>query len=207
MTSKILSRAGVSLADAYDVEGSIAGIEELDSESVKVVHEMGATMFSERFVTTFRRIVSGDIAQSLSFNVVITDTPQVPFRILGVLVFVDTTGRTNRVSVNVRDANSGREIPIWAWDSATADAEMNIQVDDDGGGASLKIVNAPVIYPMMFPLTVAGNAAPNNSAAIALRGATTAFGAGTVENTAVILIALAAEQSGLSSVGLPMPGW
>ena len=43
---KILSQAGISLADLYNVEGSIAGIEQLDTRELPIVHEMSGTIFS-----------------------------------------------------------------------------------------------------------------------------------------------------------------
>lgn len=212
---KILSQSGISLADAYDVEGSIAGIDQLESREVQLVHEMGATLFAERYSTEIRRISSGAVAQNLAFNNIIADLPVAAFRILGVTVFVDATGRTAHASVSVRDPTApgtvppliGRETPIWAWDTA-GDGDMNIQNEPNGGGVGTEIFHAPIVFQPVYPITIAGTAQPQSTPEIALRGLTSGFGAGTVINTALILIAFA-ESGGrsLSSYGLPIPNW
>ena len=204
--AKILSQAGTSLADLYDVEGSIAGIEDLSSREVQLVHELGGTIFSERLNMQILRIPSGDIAQSLSWNDIVTLPASPPFRILGVTVIVDTAGRTNRVAVMIRSSMTGRELPIWAWDSATADSNMNVQMVDDGGASAIKIMHVPVIYPFNVPTLGLGAISPQPMDQIAVRGGTTAFGAGTVENIALVHVAFPAI-GGLSSHGLPLPGW
>jgi len=203
---KILSQSGISLADVYDIEGSIAGVEQLESREVSLIHEMGGTIFSERYSTTFRRLTSGAIGQNQTDNFVLTDLPVTPFKILGLVVTVSTSGRTNRINISIRDGGAGREMPIWAWDSAN-DGDMNVQLDDNGGGVALTIIHVPVIYPNVFPLVVAGTDQPQHTSELAMRQVTTAFGAGTVTHTMVMLLALPNETTQISSYGLPIPGW
>ena len=204
--TKILSQAGISLADVYDVEGSIAGVEQLLSREVSLVHELGATIFSERLNMQILRIPSGDIAQSVSWNDTVTMPASPPFRVLGVTVIVDTAGRTNRCNVSLRTPGQSREIPIWAWDSATADSDMNVQLSDDGGAIALTIMHVPVIYPFVVPSLGLGAQASQAMEEVVFRGAATGFGAGTVENIALVHVAFP-TLGGVSSRGLPLPGW
>jgi len=201
---KVLSQAGISLADTYDVEGSIAGIEQLQSEDVQLVHEMGGTIFSERLSGTVRRRTTGAVLQSTAWDQLITDLPVVPFRIAAVAVIADVSGRTSIASIAVRDPISGREVPIWLWDTTT-DLFNDIRIDDDGAGAA----NIQYLLPTnrtFYPLTGIGTGQPQSVPDLAFRGSTTGFGAGDVTHTALIYIEFAAI-GGISSQGLPVPGW
>jgi len=204
--AKILSDSGKSLADTYDVEGSIAGIERLESEDVTLVHEMGGTIFSERFSTFIRRAVSGDISQGISFNTILTDLPAGVFKILGVFVTVDETTRMTSCVVSVRSAVSGREIPIWQWDVAHDD-ETAVRFSLDGAAAGTVIMLRPIV-PLAggFPVIVASAGQPQRNEEVAFRGIASAFGAGTVEASLELLVGFS-QVGGISSRGLPIPGW
>jgi len=202
--AKILSDAGKSLADIYDVAGSVAGIEHLETHDLPIVHEMGGTVFSERFSTLLIRSPSPAIAQNLGWNVELNALPPFPFRIYGVQVFIDTTARVLLASVAVANPVNNREMPIWNWDSAT-DIETRIAYDDDGGGAGTTLFLQPVAANYI-PHMMAGTGQPQETPNVFFRGVSAGFGAGTVQ--AVLLMHIGfSEVKGLSSYGLPIPSW
>jgi len=200
MGTKILSRSGDSLADVYDVRGSIAGIDELESREIHLVHEMGHTIFSERVSGSIRRLTSGSISQSTAWNVVLTTLPIIPVRILGVVVLASDSSRLANSMVAVRDPDADREIPIHVWD--TNEGALGARIVDDGAAvAELNMLqNALSIatLPSMFAVP---------ATEVAFRGISNAFGAGGVTVTALVYISFARDASGLSSRGLPIPGW
>jgi len=202
---KILSKSGDSLADTYDVQGSIAGIEQLVSQDVSLVHEMGNTIFSERVSTTIRRAESGDVLQSASFNIVLVDLPAVPFRILSIACFVDTAARLDQASVALNDPDAEREIPIWLWDSVV-DTEVSARFQQDGGAVGTETFLRPLQPIGAIPCFTSGRGQPQKVPRVAFRGSTLAFGAGTVETTMLFLIGFS-QIGGISSRGLPIPSW
>jgi len=203
--TKIQSQAGVSLADTYDVVGSVAGIEQLESREVTLAHEMGGTIFSERFSQVIRRVQSGFIGQSLPWDVVVGGFSRTVTRIIGVAVQVNVTTRVALATVLVQDSRSGRETPIWIWDSAV-DGEVGARFSDDGAAAGTVIFLRPTQPVGAIPLLVSGSEQPEHTDVISFRGLTTAFGAGTVQATVFVHTAFA-EVSGISSRGLPIPSW
>jgi len=201
---KILADAGKSLADIYNVVGSIAGIEHLETHTLPIVHEMGGTVFSERFSTLLIRSPGAAIAQNLGFNFILDSLPPFPFRIYGVQVFIDVTARMLIASVAVQNPINEREMPIWHWDSAT-DIETRIAYDDDGAGPSTHIFLQPAANSFI-PHMMAGTGQPQETPNLAFRGVSAGFGAGTVQ--AVLLLHIGfSEVKGLSSYGLPIPSW
>lgn len=204
---KILSQSGDSLADIYDVEGSIAGIDTLETRDLPIVHEMGATIFSERFSTLILREFVDDFAQSTGFNRTISGIPtDSPFmRILGVSVMIDTTARIDLASISI-DGGDGEEIPIWSWDTAL-DAETSVRVIVSGGAAGTQIFLRPV-QPWWgsLPIIIALGGQPQNTPSVFFRGISAAFGAGTVQITALMQVAFP-RQTGVSARGLPVPSW
>jgi len=206
--SKILSQSGISLADAYDVEGSIAGVDELLSKEVQLVHDMASTLFSERFSTAIIRASSGAIAQSTAFNQTLTPDVTSYFRILGVTVLSDQPARLANMNVSLRDPILGRETPIWIWESTQtapqAPLSLTVQLDENGGGviATNEWMNGTWLGPSIG----CGTQQPQRTPEITFRGLTTAFGAGTA--TQIVLVTLAfSDLQGISSHGLPVPGW
>ncbi len=201
--NKILSQSGVSLADAYNVEGSIAGVEQLDSEAVKTVHDMGSTMFSERLAGRALVIASGAIAQSATWSVNFSVQPNT--RILGIVVAINVTARVLLASLEITsgpaDDNTG--VPFWYWND-TVDAESQLLVLIAGSIADTLILQ-PSMVPVL-PNLLVGNDSPRPTSTITFRGKTPAFGAGTVTAQALIYLAFP-EQQGLSSRGLPLPSW
>lgn len=202
---KTLARAGVSLADVYDVEGSIAGTDQLLAGEVSLIHEMGNTIFSERFRTTILRDVTGAIAQNIDFDRVIsTDIPIVPARILGIRVLANAQ-RIAHVTVGVRDSTADREMPIFTWNPAV-DSEIQIRWSDDGAAVGtvfdLRPLNS-IAVPSFFGGEISGLQMVRN---MVFRGRSTGFGAGTVQATLLVFLAFP-ETAGVSSRGLPIPSW
>jgi len=199
---KVLAQAGTSLADVYDVEGSVAGVEQLLSRDVQLLHEMGQTIFSERISAAIRRTTTGAIAASAAWNNLLTDLPAGVTRILGVQVICDAD-RIDFCSVSISDGVQ-REIPIWIWDTTTSVVE-NVRITDDAAVAN-RLIMLPTRMGVFTPSLLVGEGQPQRISAISFRGVATAFGAGTVTATALIHIAFS-EVGGVSSKGLPVPGW
>lgn len=197
---KVLSQSGNSLADVYDVVGSVAGIEQLESREVGLVHEMGSTLLAERFSTQIRRATAEGLLQSVNFQVLIDDLPTVPTRLLGVGVFADTGTRISKAAVSVRTIL--RELPIWVYDAANIDP---VRINNEGSVEDVDFLRG--IASMDFvPSFIGGTAQPISVSQVALRGTTTAFGAGTV-NITVLLYQAFPSVEGLSSRGIPIPSW
>jgi len=204
---KVLSQAGISLADAYDVEGSIAGIETLESRDVSLVHEMGATIASERFSTTIRRATTGALAQTTTWDLEIADLPATPARVLGIQVFSsEAVARSSFCQVSARDPIALREFPMWMWDTAP-DTSANVRMQDNGAAVGNVTMLLPV-NPSAFalPSFFGGAGQPQTVSSLMFRGITATFGAGTVIHTMIAYIAFA-EVGGISSLGLPIPSW
>jgi len=200
-TKKILSQAGISLADQYDVAGSVAGLETLDSEEVKTVHEMGGTIFSERLSSTISRIDSAANAQNITFNIETANAnrPDVT-RLLGLTVF-SPLNRFVRLQVSIFDPVNSRDMVIWAWDSN--EEVLNITMDIGAGPASgiYYVSTLPFVPTLIF-----GTNQPDNTPDLSIRGITSSFGAGT-EILTVLLHFAFPRLGGVSSYGLPIPSW
>lgn len=199
---KILSQAGNSLADIYDVEGSIAGIEHLETHDLPIVHEMGSTVFSERFTTTITRIPTAALLQNVDIDVVSTNFPQVPSRVLSVSVLTDQPTRILRLAVLSRDPVALEEIPLWVFD--TTPLSESIRIADGGAPANSNVlIGRPGFEQKSF---TGGFGQPDFVGEVALRGRTTGFGAGNVTIVALVHFGFG-EIVGISSRGLPIPSW
>jgi len=206
---KILSQAGTSLADVYDVEGSIAGVEQLDVESVKAVHDLGGQIHSERTLGVLERSSSGDLNQTTTFGKVIGTFPDAIARIFGVSVIVDTAARLGHCSIAVRDRSNDREMPIFVWDS-TLDREQVITWSDDGGTVA-EFIHCSVLVSQL-PTMLMRMGTGRNMGEFVFRGESLTFGAGTVEAIALIHIGRpvlneVATPGEPKSHGLPIPSW
>ena len=205
--TKILSQSGSSLADVYGVEGSIAGIEQLETRDLPLVHEMGSTVFSERLGGEIVRLASGDIAQSTAFDVILTSPPVGVYRVLGVVVLVNNSARVGMAQVSVRDPATGREIPIFIWDSDD-DTVSQMRTVENGGAAATTSVLRSSLNLRSITIGIAEGQPRRVGEEIVMRGLTLGFGAGTVETIALLYLATAEiTQGGLSSRGLPVPSW
>lgn len=203
---RILSRTGVSLADQYDIEGSIAGVERLESKEVHLVHEMGAVIFAERMSGRIRRAQTGGITQSTAFNTSITDMPGAAVRLLALQAFVsDATRLTHmNISLGVSQLAPAQDIPVWAWN--LGDPTRTVSLTDDGS-----IVTSTMMLPVIdqVPNLLIGDLQAFTVNEINIRGFTEAFGAGTIVMTILAYLAFSSAErdGGLSSVGVPFPGW
>jgi len=205
--TKILSRAGASLADIYDVEGSIAGIEQLETRELGIVHEMGATVFSERFSTRIIRITTGDIAQNTDFNIEEVNVSETPARLLGVQVFATVVSQTLRCAVLATDPILGQDFPLWVFDTAATNSDTVFL--EDAAVHSNKQVLVPRIGIPVGPAFVGGREQQGTMASsVTLTGRTTGFGAGVVVHTALLLIAFARSDGSRSPPrGITIPSW
>lgn len=201
---KILSQSGDSLADVYDVVGSVAGIDQLETRELPIVHEMGATVFSERLGGNFRRSSSGAIAQSTAWDNVLTGLGATAVRVMGVLVITDNVSRVSVVTVSLRDPLDEREIPIFTWDSN--EGNIGVRIEDNGAGAANTVALQNALNIGTLPSMLFGRDQRQPISEIAFRGSTLAFGAGDVTTVALIYLAFA-QIGGLSSRGLPIPSW
>jgi len=202
---KVLGKNGDSLADVYDVRGSIAGVENLHSADVSLVHEMGSVLMSERLSGTILRITTGAIAQNITWGVLLTGLPRNISRILNIGVFTNAAARIGRVMVAIRQTSSGREVPIFTWDPAV-DQTIAINLDDNGAGAANLSYLRPAAGLDLTPGILLGSDQFEQTDVLVSRGVTTGFGAGTVTITAVLQLAFT-ELRGVASRGLPVPSW
>ena len=203
MAHKVQAQAGGSLSDIYDVKGGQAPIDRLVTSEVQLIHEMGRTIQSERFSSTIRRREATGILQSANFDEVLSDLPAGVTRILGLVVLSSGVSQLAVVTVSLRDPLSGRELPIFAWEAG--DINKTVRVDEDGGGVSN--IGMALADDFHHPVSlIVGPDQPQRVPDIALRGTTTAFGAGTVDIILLLHLAFAAI-GGISSRGLPIPSW
>lgn len=202
---KILSQAGISLADMYQVDGSIAGIESMETRELPIVHEVGATVFSERFRTTIREIDTGPIAQSTEFNLEINSLPASITRLLGVMAVADTSSRVLNAAVSVHDAVAdpiAQDFPIWVWSGNSVNLRLLV-----GGTVVQRGLLIPEPETVLIPTFVGGQdqgASPVKD--LRFRGASTAFGAGTVTINFAVFLAFTFT-SGVSAFGARVPSW
>lgn len=204
--ARILSQSGNSLADIYDVRGSIAGIDNLETKDLPITHEMGGTVFSERFSTQTLSEFVDDFAQNTGFNRTMTLPTNTPYlRIMSAAVFVDVTARITLASLSLID-EAGVEIPFWSWDSAD-DNETSVRHTVDGGAAATTIFLRPTQpYFGSIPGLIALAGQPLTTPTISFRGLSSGFGAGTVQITALLHVGFP-RQTGVSARGLPVPSW
>lgn len=210
--SKILAQTGMSLADSYDVEGSICDISDLlTKEGVNLTQEMGATIVSERMQSSFLELRADGILQSVAFNVVSDPLPDCVNRLLGACVigtFSATGTGVSACSLAIRDNVTGREYPFWAFDTV-AGLESAIFWSDDGAAVAEVSIVEPTISSL--PEMVFRQGAAKLMPSIVFRGEMVAFGAGTPDVIAMIHLGRAsATAPGAGeprSHGLPMPGW
>jgi len=204
---KVLGDAGRTLADVYDIDGSIVKIGELDSESVKTVHEMGSTIFAERIEGHILTASTAALAQNVGITASIAGLPKVPtMRLLALMVTVDTTSRVLTCNVSIRgQAQAGglaQQMPIWVWDGSNEDTVRFFIDDVTTNALALRAQPEYTFLPNMligFPQPVRANS-------LHLGGFTSGFGAGDVTLTLTAYLALAASPS-LGSGGLPIPSW
>ena len=203
---KILSQDGQSLADIYDVEGSIAGIDQLETRELPIVHEMGATVLSERFTTRVFRIPTGDMLQDIEFRIELATLPETPSRLLGVQVIADTTARISRCAVMAHDPTAGQDFPLWVME--TPAVAESVIMEDVGISAVERILIPRSSLTLNYPTFVGGREQQDSMvSSVTFMGLTTGFGAGNVSVTALLYLAFPRRDINISSKGLPIPSW
>jgi len=209
---KILSQGGRSLADMYDVEGSIAGIEQLETRELGIVHEMGATLFSERFRTAHRNSNSAALAQNTDFDLVIANLPGSITRLLGVQVLATDGSRIDNAAVHLHNSVNANDFPVWAAQPKAAGMGVEsvvIRVRAAGGAPDPLDLLVPAPFTLMLPNFTGGSNQPGQFATdLFLRGRTSGFGAGTVVIRAIYFLGFTFE-TGLrrGSFGAHVPSW
>lgn len=208
--SKILGQAGTALADIYDVDGSVVHVDEIDASQVQGVHELGSTINSERMGSSIIRLATGDILQTIDFNVLLpaTDLPGIT-RILGVMVMADAD-RVLNVQLSVGGAGALGEVVLFAWDATTDAAPISQRINVLGTVAGM-FVFRPISPTGNVPGMMFGPGQRAQVPILALRGTSTTFGAGNVDVTALIQVANA-DVTGTgtgapSNIGLPLASW
>ncbi len=205
---KILAQAGTSLADIYDVEGSVVGLESLDVGEVKAVHELGGTIMSERLTAFVQHTDGGALAQNLQFNFQGNDYHDQVTRILGVTLLTDFAARVRNACVSIQDLTNGREMPLFVWDTAD-DPEPRVRWSIDGAAVGAFFHLRSLFN--QFPSLVLRTGTERITTRLVCRGVNDAFGAGDVTVHMLVYIAFpshVAETPGEpSSHGLPLPSW
>jgi len=196
----VQSQAGISLSDIYDVRGGQAAVERLVSTDVPVTHELGGTIFSERFSMFARRDAQNNAA-SVNIDMVFTGLPGGISRVLAVNMFTDDATRLLDVTVSLEGTGVDTGMPIWQWDQVNSRASRFIEAGIPQNLVALVPEPAFTFLPNLLVTD-----APQSFDQIGVRGRTAAFGAGNVLLTASILLGFAAI-GGISSRGLPIPGW
>jgi len=205
---KILSQAGTSLADVYDIEGSVVGLEELDVSDIKGVHDLGPQIHSERLQSFIVEASSGSLAQTITWGITTGGIPDSINRLLAVTVIANNAARVDHCSVAIQEQSNSREIPIWVWDT-NDDDEQQVEWSIDGAASSTKFHLRSLGQQPLELLTRLGTTLEMPQ--LIFRGVTATFGAGNV--TVRALYHLARPNSGnppageASSHGLPIPGW
>jgi len=204
---RILSKAGESLADVYDVEGSVIQVADLVTGELPIVHDMASTVMSERMHMTQLTATSGAVPQSANFGAQIANWVDVPTRIMSIAVIGDTASRLSHITITQRD-DGGAEHPLLVWDSAQ-DVERICRIDLLGVGVSNNIIYAPSI-PVSQVLMVRDGETSQMGTFI-MNGTTTAFGAGSLEVLMCVLVARPTRDTPAAgdakSWGLPLPSW
>ena len=203
---KILAQAGSSLADIYDVQGSVIGLEELDASHVKAVHDLGGTIFSERLRGLIIRMDSTAIAQNIDFEVIAGGLPNNIQRVLNIAIVARETTRILNCSLALQTAAGTREFIIQSWDS-TPDVEHRVRFFDGVLGDHFLLV--PGFNQL--PTIIAPHSDENDMLSLVFRGTASAFGAGTVTVKAWVYLLRPGPGTPTpgtpSSHGLPIPSW
>jgi len=204
--AKVQSRVGRSLADLYDVEGSIVGIEDLLSGDVNVVHDMAWTAAAEQRTSAIRRAATS-FAQSTDVTVEIAGLPLDNFVLQGLAVITDDESRLVNATVVARNIARTQDYPLWVWDERNTPDDAPVRLEDNNVTANFDFL-IPVPGAVSPPMAMHGRNQPDRGGILELRllARSTAFGAGTVSVTLLAMISLV-NPGGLnnSAYGLPVP--
>jgi len=207
---KVLGRAGTSLADVYDVEGSIAGVDQIITEEVGLVQEMGAVIQSERLNSFTEVLTTGAILQATPWDVAGGALPDCVARVLGVVVITDNADAVGHCQLSVMGPGVSGEFPFWNWNSAD-DGVQSLRLTIKGGAPGNLIMLRPAIASEPFQQIVARMGDEMAMPTFFFRGTTAGFGAGTRTTQAIVYFARPSPGVQVpgtpSSHGLPIPSW
>jgi len=210
MGSKILAQTGTSLADVYDIEGSIVGVDELEAHEVNVVHDLGPQIQSERLRSFIEVIDGGVVAQNITWGVALLPFPDCVNRIVTISVVSDVDSRILNCSVALKEGSSAIEYPLWVWDQT--DDETSPYIWDDGSGSAVFNMMRPIHnLPGGVPCIATRGGDASDMPNLIFRGTSTGFGAGDVRARAIIQVIRPTSRVPAagepSSHGLPFPSW
>lgn len=205
---KILSQSGIALADQYQIEGSIVGVENLQTEDVSLVHEMGAAMASERMKQIQVLMEPTAPLENINFSLSSGNVADCPNRILHAAVYIPAAnaGDITSCQLSIEDGSTGVNTVFFEFNDAQDD-EGAIRWDDGTGVADMLTLRGRLTLPSLLIRPNIGSVMPS----IRFAGKTSGFGAGTVAVAALIHLVRPAQlvpQPGqASSHGLPLPSW
>ena len=208
--SRILSQSGKSLASTYEIDGSQIGVDELLSQDVSLLHEMGGTIFSERLRSQVITLATGSIGQNSEFEATFEfdDLVDSPVRILGCQVVANAVTRVQLAQVSIQGVGSSGEFPFYIYDYDDAPAGLVI-LSIQGAAVDTYIQLSP--RQIQVPTLITRKGDEGTMPGFVLRGLTTGFGGGTVQCTALINICRAGQATPVAgdpkSHGLPLPSW
>jgi len=201
---KILTRAGESLADQYDLQGSNVSINELVAGDVSLVHDMGEVLLSERMEIQFLQISADAVGENTTFGVTHAAVPDTPTRLLQISMIANQSARISRSALYLQDQNTEKEIPLFTWDSGS-DSQTSVMWSDDGGAvATAWMLRATTLMPQQLLMRTG---VLHGMPAIIMRGRTSGFGAGTVTLRCLMIVARPSGGPDGATVGLPIPSW
>jgi len=201
---KILTRAGESLADQYDTQGSNVAVDELVAGDVSLVHDMGQVLLSERMELQFLQISADDVSQDTNFNTTHAAVPDTPTRLLQIAMIANQSARVLRSALYLQDQNTEKEIPIFTWDSGS-DSQTSVMWSDDGAAvATAWMLRATTLMPQQLLMRTG---VLHGMPSMIMRGRTTSFGAGTVTLRCLMIVARPSGGPSGATVGLPIPSW
>jgi len=203
--AKILSKIGDSLADTYDIEGSIAGIDQLNSADVSLVHDMSQVMLSERLAGDLVALDSPATDASTSFNVTLASPTATPSRIQQVSVInevTNTVARLTHLAIYLRDRAGNQEVPIWVWDGTVSVQRMAF----DGTVVATVEILTPIPAFSTLPSMQIGAGQQRSVEDFVMRGSTEAFGAGDITLRSLIYLNFPFS-TGLPNRGITIPSW
>lgn len=203
---KIQAKAGASLADQYDVLGSIAGVDELLSKDVSLVHEMGEVLLSERMGTSILQMSTAALVADTNFEITTTTLPDTPTRIMAIecLSLAGDINEIARAAVTLQDPSSGREFVIWSFDE-TNDTEQSVFWSDNGAARSAVNFMLPSIN--FAPLLLMRMGVLDDMPTLNFTGRSAAVVGTTVVARVMLYFASPSGGPAGATVGLPIPSW
>ena len=198
---KILSQGGRSLADMYQVVGSIAGIDQLETREVVLVHEMSAVLFSERFRTTIRRVNALGMLQNVFTDLEINNLPAAITRLLAIQVVSDDATRISHMACSVHDPANEADFPVWVWDGTSVVGRF-----EDFGTLTTFDILQPAASTFLPTFAGGQDQSPDQVQDFHATVRTTGFGAGTVDIRVFLFLGFTFT-GGVSGYGARVPSW